>query len=53
MNTYTGQPVSGLAINEATERAAALCSAPAERVVVTDGAMGTMLQAREPAGCGR
>ena len=39
--------MSGLAIEEATERAAALRCALAERVVVADGAMGTMLQASE------
>jgi 5-methyltetrahydrofolate--homocysteine methyltransferase len=37
--------MSGLAIEEATERAGALRAALAERVVVADGAMGTMLQA--------
>ncbi len=37
--------MSGLALEEATERAGALRSALAERVVVADGAMGTMLQA--------
>jgi 5-methyltetrahydrofolate--homocysteine methyltransferase len=39
--------MSGLAIEEATERAAALRCALAGRVVVADGAMGTMLQASE------
>jgi 5-methyltetrahydrofolate--homocysteine methyltransferase len=39
--------MSGLAIEESTERAGALRSALAERVVVADGAMGTMLQASE------
>jgi 5-methyltetrahydrofolate--homocysteine methyltransferase len=39
--------MSGLAIEEATERASGLRSALAERVVVADGAMGTMLQASE------
>jgi 5-methyltetrahydrofolate--homocysteine methyltransferase len=39
--------MSGLAIPEATERAAALRRALAGRVVVADGAMGTMLQASE------
>src|SRR5215469_16932072 len=39
--------MSGLAIEEATERAGALRSALAERVVVADGAMGTMLQASD------
>ena len=39
--------MSGLAIEEATERAGALRSALTERVVVADGAMGTMLQASE------
>jgi 5-methyltetrahydrofolate--homocysteine methyltransferase len=37
--------MSGLAIDESTERASTLRSALAERVVVADGAMGTMLQA--------
>jgi len=37
--------MSGLAIEEGTERAGALRAALAERVVVADGAMGTMLQA--------
>jgi 5-methyltetrahydrofolate--homocysteine methyltransferase len=39
--------MSGLAIEEATERAVALRGALAERVVVADGAMGTMLQASD------
>ena len=39
--------MSGLAIDEATERAAALRFALTERVVVADGAMGTMLQASD------
>jgi 5-methyltetrahydrofolate--homocysteine methyltransferase len=39
--------MSGLAIHEATERYSALRAALAERVVVADGAMGTMLQASE------
>jgi 5-methyltetrahydrofolate--homocysteine methyltransferase len=39
--------MSGLAIEEATERAGALRAALAERVVVADGAMGTMLQASD------
>jgi 5-methyltetrahydrofolate--homocysteine methyltransferase len=39
--------MTGLAANEGTERAVALRSALAERVVVADGAMGTMLQASE------
>jgi 5-methyltetrahydrofolate--homocysteine methyltransferase len=39
--------MSGLAIEEATERAGAMRSALAERVVVADGAMGTMLQASD------
>jgi 5-methyltetrahydrofolate--homocysteine methyltransferase len=39
--------MSGLAIQEATERAAALRGALAERVVIADGAMGTMLQASD------
>ena len=39
--------MSGLAIDEVTERAAALRSALAERVVIADGAMGTMLQASD------
>jgi 5-methyltetrahydrofolate--homocysteine methyltransferase len=39
--------MSGLAINEATERSVALRGALAERVVIADGAMGTMLQASE------
>jgi 5-methyltetrahydrofolate--homocysteine methyltransferase len=37
--------MSGLMIEEATERAGGLRSALAERVVIADGAMGTMLQA--------
>src|SRR5260370_15917802 len=36
-----------LAIEEATERAAALRAVLAERVVIADGAMGTMLQASD------
>jgi len=39
--------MSELAITQATERAAALRRALTERVVVADGAMGTMLQASE------
>jgi 5-methyltetrahydrofolate--homocysteine methyltransferase len=39
--------MSRLAIEEATERAGALRSALTERVVVADGAMGTMLQASD------
>ncbi len=39
--------MTGLAIEEATERAGALRSSLAERVVVADGAMGTMLQASD------
>jgi hypothetical protein len=39
-----GTPVGGLAIEEATERAAALRFVTAERAVVADGAMGAMLQ---------
>jgi 5-methyltetrahydrofolate--homocysteine methyltransferase len=39
--------MSGLVISEATERAAALRRTLAERVVVADGAMGTMLQASD------
>src|SRR5690242_17741182 len=42
-----GNPMSGLVIEEATERATALRGALAERVVITDGAMGTMLQASD------
>src|SRR5271165_5486008 len=41
------RPMSGLAIEETTERAAALRAALAERVVIADGAMGTMLQASD------
>ncbi|HEX9040808.1 MAG TPA: methionine synthase [Trebonia sp.] len=37
--------MSGLVIDEATERSAALRGALAERIVIADGAMGTMLQA--------
>ena len=37
--------MSGLLIEKATERSAALRKALAERVVIADGAMGTMLQA--------
>ena len=40
--------MSGLAIQEATERSVALRAALAERVVIADGAMGTMLQAHDP-----
>ena len=40
--------MSGLAIQEATERSVALRGALAERVVIADGAMGTMLQANDP-----
>jgi 5-methyltetrahydrofolate--homocysteine methyltransferase len=39
--------MSGLAIEEATERAVALRGALTERVVIADGAMGTMLQASD------
>jgi 5-methyltetrahydrofolate--homocysteine methyltransferase len=39
--------MSGLAIQEATERSVALRGALAERVVIADGAMGTMLQASD------
>src|SRR6266568_7379156 len=39
--------MSALAIQEATERAGVLRSVLAERVVIADGAMGTMLQASE------
>jgi 5-methyltetrahydrofolate--homocysteine methyltransferase len=39
--------MNGLAIQEATERAVALRGALAERVVIADGAMGTMLQASD------
>jgi 5-methyltetrahydrofolate--homocysteine methyltransferase len=39
--------MSGLAIQEATERSVALRGALAERVVIADGAMGTMLQAHD------
>ena len=39
--------MSPLAILQATERAGLLRSALAERVVIADGAMGTMLQASE------
>ena len=39
--------MSRLAIEEVTERAAALRAALAERVVIADGAMGTMLQASD------
>ena len=41
--------MSGLAIEEATERFTALRGALAERVVIADGAMGTMLQASDAA----
>ena len=37
--------MSGLVIDEATERSVALRGALAERIVIADGAMGTMLQA--------
>jgi 5-methyltetrahydrofolate--homocysteine methyltransferase len=39
--------MSSLAIQEATERSVALRGALAERVVIADGAMGTMLQASD------
>jgi 5-methyltetrahydrofolate--homocysteine methyltransferase len=39
--------MSGLVIEEATERSAALRGTLAERVVIADGAMGTMLQAAD------
>ncbi len=39
--------MSGLVIEQATERVAALRAALAERVVIADGAMGTMLQASD------
>jgi 5-methyltetrahydrofolate--homocysteine methyltransferase len=39
--------MSGLVIQEATERSVALRGALAERVVIADGAMGTMLQAHD------
>src|SRR5579862_1029886 len=39
--------MSSLAIQEATERCGAFRKALAERVVIADGAMGTMLQAHE------
>src|SRR5215469_11696764 len=39
-----GRPMSGLEISEATERAGVLRRALTERVIVADGAMGTMLQ---------
>jgi 5-methyltetrahydrofolate--homocysteine methyltransferase len=39
--------MSGLVIEEATERSAALRGALTERVVIADGAMGTMLQAAD------
>jgi 5-methyltetrahydrofolate--homocysteine methyltransferase len=39
--------MSGLAIQDATERSVALRGALAERVVIADGAMGTMLQASD------
>jgi 5-methyltetrahydrofolate--homocysteine methyltransferase len=39
--------MSGLVIQEATERSVALRGALAERVVIADGAMGTMLQASD------
>src|SRR6202034_3706621 len=39
--------MTGLVIQEATERSVALRGALAERVVIADGAMGTMLQASE------
>ena len=39
--------MSGRAITQVTERAAALRRALTERVVVADGAMGTMLQASD------
>jgi 5-methyltetrahydrofolate--homocysteine methyltransferase len=39
--------MSGLAIHEVTERSVALRGALAERVVIADGAMGTMLQASD------
>ena len=39
--------MTGLAIQEATERSTALRGALAERIVIADGAMGTMLQASD------
>ena len=39
--------MSGLALDEATERCVALRGALAERIVIADGAMGTMLQATD------
>jgi methionine synthase I (cobalamin-dependent) len=39
--------MSGLATEEVTERSVALRGALAERVVISDGAMGTMLQASD------
>ena len=39
--------MSSLVVEEATERAAALRSTLASRVVISDGAMGTMLQASD------
>src|ERR1700733_8774954 len=39
--------MSGLVIDEATERSVALRGALAERIVIADGAMGTMLQAAD------
>ena len=39
--------MSSLAIDEATERSVALRGALAERIVIADGAMGTMLQAHD------
>src|SRR6266481_2010575 len=41
------KPMSGRAITQITERAVALRRALTERVVVADGAMGTMLQASD------
>jgi methionine synthase I (cobalamin-dependent) len=39
--------MSSVLVEEATERAAALRSALASRVVISDGAMGTMIQASD------
>ena len=39
--------MSGLAIDEVTERSVALRGALADRIVIADGAMGTMLQAAD------
>ena len=47
LSVYTLEPMSGLAIQELQPSVRALRGALAERVVIADGAMGTMLQASD------